>query len=59
MGPGLPAGVLTDLFASIPSTWEAVLKSSMDMKLSSNGDSLWMFQLMYRPMAGLGEAVTG
>lgn len=31
----------------------------MEMKLSINGDSLWVLQLMYRPMAGLGEAVTG
>ena len=35
------------------------MKSSMEMKLSINGDWLSVFQLIYRPMAGLGEAVTG
>lgn len=34
------------------------MKSSMEMKLSINDDSLWVFHLMYKPIAGLGEAVT-
>lgn len=31
----------------------------MAIKLSSNGDGLSVFQLIYRPIVGLGAALTG